>query len=381
MPRQSVLQKGSAVLVDRLGVPRARCFCGNPLIAPTASKSKVVYVGKKWPGVGKTPPAVVSPSKDPVTVFIVKDPKTGKQGNQAPGKPAAPAAATSAPVATTSSASSPTDAPQETHTAAPSAVTPADTSAPATKDAPATKLEGCYAATQEQEEWMTGDKYALREYVNITKQGQDYLVSGLVFGPKLASCTLGDPTIGGPIKMSRQGDTLSFNSQSKDPSEPPCTLELTIVNGEVVISTPGGDCSLYFNCGVSVGLDGVKLPISADASDCSDVDSLKLISTAVPAATDTVVPAAPADTAVPPTATSAPASSGMISVEFVSTCVDPVEVYWIDHSGTPTHYFTLQPGQRQIQDTFEGETWQFKNLSSSWDWTVPAGGGTHNICG
>ncbi len=35
-PRQSVLQAGTAVLVDRYGVPRARCACGNPLIPPAA---------------------------------------------------------------------------------------------------------------------------------------------------------------------------------------------------------------------------------------------------------------------------------------------------------------------------------------------------------
>ena len=33
-PLQSVLQKGTAVLVDKYGVPRAKCFCGNPLLPP-----------------------------------------------------------------------------------------------------------------------------------------------------------------------------------------------------------------------------------------------------------------------------------------------------------------------------------------------------------
>ena len=30
-PRQSLLRKGTAVLVDRTGAPRVRCYCGNPL--------------------------------------------------------------------------------------------------------------------------------------------------------------------------------------------------------------------------------------------------------------------------------------------------------------------------------------------------------------
>lgn len=33
-PRQSILEAGTAVLVDADGVPRARCYCGNPLLEP-----------------------------------------------------------------------------------------------------------------------------------------------------------------------------------------------------------------------------------------------------------------------------------------------------------------------------------------------------------
>ena len=33
-PRQSVLEKGTAVLVDADGIPRTRCACGNPLLPP-----------------------------------------------------------------------------------------------------------------------------------------------------------------------------------------------------------------------------------------------------------------------------------------------------------------------------------------------------------
>ena len=47
-PRQSVLQAGSAVLVDETGVPRARCACGNPLLEPTAITGGVEYTGDPW---------------------------------------------------------------------------------------------------------------------------------------------------------------------------------------------------------------------------------------------------------------------------------------------------------------------------------------------
>ncbi|GLZ47195.1 hypothetical protein Acsp06_33800 [Actinomycetospora sp. NBRC 106375] len=43
----SVLQAGTAVLVDRYGNPVTRCFCGNPLSAPQ-SFSSVAYYGPRW---------------------------------------------------------------------------------------------------------------------------------------------------------------------------------------------------------------------------------------------------------------------------------------------------------------------------------------------
>jgi hypothetical protein len=45
---QSVLQAGTAVLVDKGGVPRVRCECGNPLLEPVPSASH--YVGQPWAG-------------------------------------------------------------------------------------------------------------------------------------------------------------------------------------------------------------------------------------------------------------------------------------------------------------------------------------------
>lgn len=53
-PYQSVLQAGTAVLVDAAGVPRVRCTCGNPL-APPASEplSRFAPVGDTWPAFEK----------------------------------------------------------------------------------------------------------------------------------------------------------------------------------------------------------------------------------------------------------------------------------------------------------------------------------------
>lgn len=48
-PFQSVLEAGTAVLVDDLGQPRVKCNCGNPLAPPQAQQTGVRYTGDRWP--------------------------------------------------------------------------------------------------------------------------------------------------------------------------------------------------------------------------------------------------------------------------------------------------------------------------------------------
>jgi len=48
-PTQSILQAGTAVLVDEYGVPRVKCNCGNPLLEPQALRSRPRYTGTRWP--------------------------------------------------------------------------------------------------------------------------------------------------------------------------------------------------------------------------------------------------------------------------------------------------------------------------------------------
>lgn len=47
---QSVLQKGTAIMVDKAGVSRVRCKCGNPLTPKRLLKAKPVYHNKPWSG-------------------------------------------------------------------------------------------------------------------------------------------------------------------------------------------------------------------------------------------------------------------------------------------------------------------------------------------
>jgi hypothetical protein len=78
-PRQSVLQAGTAVLVDRLGVPRSRCACGNPLAPPQASPTTPGFVGEAWPGFAATDLVAVQPASDPVDEFVLADLQSGEE--------------------------------------------------------------------------------------------------------------------------------------------------------------------------------------------------------------------------------------------------------------------------------------------------------------
>jgi hypothetical protein len=65
VPLQSVLQAGTAVLVDQYGKLIARCRCGNPLIEPT-KVSDPIYTGPKWPGFDPTIIIIIVPTQTPV---------------------------------------------------------------------------------------------------------------------------------------------------------------------------------------------------------------------------------------------------------------------------------------------------------------------------
>jgi hypothetical protein len=71
---QSVLQAGTAVLVDVYGVPRVKCGCGNPLTPPVAQPRPPRYVppqGRQpWPGWSPTTVVVVQQTVQ-VNVFVL----------------------------------------------------------------------------------------------------------------------------------------------------------------------------------------------------------------------------------------------------------------------------------------------------------------------
>lgn len=96
-PVQSVLQKGSWVLVDRAGLPRVTCNGANPLTAPAPLEGRAQFTGAAWPDLDPAELVEVVPSEFQVPVFTVRIPalETGDTGVQNTPWFEAPAAPTS----------------------------------------------------------------------------------------------------------------------------------------------------------------------------------------------------------------------------------------------------------------------------------------------
>ncbi|WP_406440511.1 hypothetical protein OHB14_16570 [Streptomyces sp. NBC_01613] len=70
---QSVLQAGTAVLVDNRGVPRVRCACGNPLKPPVATQGGQGTNGRPWSGYRPDQVIVVTPAPQVITGITIID--------------------------------------------------------------------------------------------------------------------------------------------------------------------------------------------------------------------------------------------------------------------------------------------------------------------
>jgi hypothetical protein len=75
---QAVLQRGSAVMVDKLGLPRVRCASFGPLAGPTPAGSPK-YRGAKWDGFDPTKLVVVTAGGREAETFRILDIHTHKQ--------------------------------------------------------------------------------------------------------------------------------------------------------------------------------------------------------------------------------------------------------------------------------------------------------------
>ncbi|WP_405902163.1 hypothetical protein OG696_03365 [Streptomyces sp. NBC_00656] len=70
---QSVLQAGTAVLVDDRGLPRVRCACGNPLSRPAGGGAAHGGRGEPWAGYDPARTVVVAPAAKAVTDLVIVD--------------------------------------------------------------------------------------------------------------------------------------------------------------------------------------------------------------------------------------------------------------------------------------------------------------------
>ncbi|MGQ0618008.1 MAG: DUF6777 domain-containing protein [Acidimicrobiia bacterium] len=84
-PLQSILQAGTAVLVDEFGLPRARCACGNPLLPPRAVPSTPSYQGQPWPGFNPGNVTVIDASTTVINVITIIEVGTGQPLGRSPG--------------------------------------------------------------------------------------------------------------------------------------------------------------------------------------------------------------------------------------------------------------------------------------------------------
>ena len=71
-PIQSVLQAGTAVLVDRTGTPRVKCNCGNPLTpADPVALANAHTTGTRWPGYSPATVTAVQPGPSTDNLTLV----------------------------------------------------------------------------------------------------------------------------------------------------------------------------------------------------------------------------------------------------------------------------------------------------------------------
>ncbi|MFI1395735.1 DUF6777 domain-containing protein [Streptomyces sp. NPDC020681] len=87
---QTVLQAGTAVMVDQYGAPRVRCACGNPLKPPVAVKGAVIHKGTPWTGYRPDRVVVIKPTTTVLTSLVIVnivnntwiERKTGSDGEE-----------------------------------------------------------------------------------------------------------------------------------------------------------------------------------------------------------------------------------------------------------------------------------------------------------
>jgi hypothetical protein len=115
---QSVLQAGTAVLVDDKGEPVTKCYCGNPLTPPVACPK--VYYGPKWSGYNPNNLTVIIQNTVIIDTFTLYDPKTGKTFTRPRGSDGTQDTPTDTTPSTTTPSTTPSTTPRTTPSTTPS---------------------------------------------------------------------------------------------------------------------------------------------------------------------------------------------------------------------------------------------------------------------
>ncbi|WP_260258606.1 hypothetical protein [Vibrio intestinalis] len=140
----------------------------------------------------------------------------------------------------------------------------------------AADLQGCFSTEDLITSFGDGQSEMKQSYINIVKQGDDYLVDALLWGANYHICGVGDPTEGAdpaPLKMHKVGDKLVYEKQEPEYGIS-CKLELSVQDEMVNISDENYHCGQYiFSCGARVGLHNVELPSTPDQCHSSNASN------------------------------------------------------------------------------------------------------------
>lgn len=121
----------------------------------------------------------------------------------------------------------------------------------------AAEFEGCYLVKDDIASVVTGETEERTSYMHVSRVAEDYFIEGTLFGANFHICS-----IGGPLKMTREGNVLVYRESSDDEDFPfSCELSVSREGDMLVFKDEGGQCSYgVFACGARIGLNGIEIP-------------------------------------------------------------------------------------------------------------------------
>ncbi|MEZ0096144.1 DUF6777 domain-containing protein [Streptacidiphilus sp. EB129] len=195
---QSVLQGGTAVLIDGHGLPRVRCACGNPLLTPLINGSTANFTGTGWSSFQPGNVIIVLPAVTQVTVIVLFDVTNGTWFGRPAGShgdadhqvppPPPPTPLPSASTLTSGSPSTSTSSSKSgSPTATPSTATPstsASTASPSSSTASTSaSISASTAATASTASTSSSASSASSESSTSTQTGSSSLSTGSTLPP------------------------------------------------------------------------------------------------------------------------------------------------------------------------------------------------------